>query len=89
MNRVSQTKTDNSRFETTDWELQPVHATPVSVAPPSTEQRLSLELDTDIPSSFELRWRSRTVAIDQQLHADLLEEGMREYSDIWRRLAEK
>lgn len=89
MNRVNQTETDNSQFKVTEWQLYPVHATPVSVAPPSDEKRLSLELDIDFPSNFELVWRSRRTGIDEQLHTNLLEKGMREYADIWRRLAER
>ena len=87
MYRWDQTDTDSSRRQTANWKLVPLHAPPMSVTPPSMEARLRFSQYPDMVGSFQLVWHSRTTRIDDELHNSLLENGMREYEDIWRSLA--
>jgi hypothetical protein len=51
------------------------------------EARLRFSQEVDVVGGFELVWHSRITRIDDELHDTLLENGMREYEDIWRSLA--
>lgn len=87
MYRLDQTDTDSSRPQTDDWKLVPLHAPVMTVTPPSMEGRLRFPQELDAVGGFQLVWHSRATRIDDELHNSLLENGMREYEDVWRSLA--
>lgn len=87
MHRAVETETATSRFQASEWDLAPLHTRPVIVTPPSNEQELESFRGADLNTSEPVP-HSDSV-IDEELHNDLLERGMREHADIWRSLAKR
>lgn len=72
------------------WKLTPLHVPVLAVdIPESFIEIRDAELQEEMPGDFALIWLSRKRSMDRFTHQTLLEESLREYSEIWRTLAEK
>jgi hypothetical protein len=89
---IPQTQSSDMKvWEDQQWEVKaPLGIPVIAVETPALFADLrSVELEEAMPSDFTLVWSRHERNIDTVAHQSLLEESLREYGDIWRKLAEK
>lgn len=85
------TETSDSNFwEAQEWKLMPFHF-PVAVVdiPDACVDLRNSEAKESALGGYIFVWSRRKRNIDALTHQTLLEVSIREFSDIWRTLAEK
>jgi len=89
--RLDQTDFDSVSRQASNLNLVPMHTFPVLVEPPSQDSSLHYPIvaETDLVGGYILSWGTRFVTIAEELHDSLLEQSLREYDELWRRLAQK
>jgi hypothetical protein len=71
------------------WTIMPPLSIPVVVeAPVLFVDFKAVSPEETIPGEFSLIWLKREQIIDMHTHRTLLEKSLREYSNIWKKLAE-
>jgi hypothetical protein len=71
------------------WTIMPPLNIPVAVEAPALFLDLkAVEPVAAIPSDFTLMLLSREQSINTETHRSLLKRSLREYSNIWKKLAE-
>jgi|Deesub1362A_J573_1020465.scaffolds.fasta_scaffold18070_3 hypothetical protein len=85
------TQSDADSLQIAGWNLVALNVTLVAVPPPSA--RIDFEAPTEDDythlGGMKIIETKRARRIDQDTHNALLDESLREYGDIWRRLAQR
>jgi len=83
---LSMTDTDNSNRQTQNWRWTPGDTPSVEVPTPPLARRL----DAYVAQNFggvRILEMLQVTHVTEDVHRQLVEESLREYSEIWRRLA--
>ena len=89
---ITQTESTNMNiFKRQRWEFRmPLNYSVIDVkAPENSADFINGEVSNILPSNLIISWPGSGKAIDSSTHKALLDESLREYSDLWRTLAEK
>ena len=89
---LTQTESTNMKFFIMqEWEFRmPLNYSVIDIAAPEGFAEIkNSEISNLIPSDLTFAWESSENTIDPLIHKALLDESIREYSNIWRTLAGK
>ena len=88
---LNYTQTDNTSFQHQSWMLSPFDTAQVVVEPPAKLEGVDSFVVENFSNlgGFQFVERAEAARISDEKHTQLLEESLREYREIWRRLAQR